>query len=81
MISNELMLKNLSKNAESDLLIDSALSNSMKQVKIAELEKGSPLSRHIYHSAGGINKANAKLSYPEQAHKLWCDVNGKERRS
>jgi len=24
---------------------------------------------------------NAKLSYPEQAHKLWCDVNGEENRS
>jgi hypothetical protein len=24
---------------------------------------------------------NAKLSYPERAHKLWSDVNGKEKRS
>jgi hypothetical protein len=34
------------------------------------------------HSAGGFrNKANAKLSYPDQATKLWCDVDGKEKRS
>ena len=40
----------------------------MKQVKIVELEKGLPLSWHIYYSAGGINKANAKLSYPDRAN-------------
>jgi hypothetical protein len=33
------------------------------------------------HSAGGFNKANAKLSCPDQATKLWSDVDGKEKRS
>ena len=32
------------------------------------------MSRAIY-------RANAKLSYPERAHKLWSDVDGKEKRS
>jgi hypothetical protein len=37
----------------------------------------------IKQSGGkGIHlSANAKLSYPDQAHKLWSDVDGKEKLS
>jgi|GEM_PF-4611388 hypothetical protein len=30
---------------------------------------------------GMILMTNAKLSYPDQAHKLWCDVDGEDGRS
>ena len=29
----------------------------------------------------GLLRPHAKLSYPDQAHKLWSDVDRKERRS